>query len=221
MSIEHISAKQILKVLMQIHIYVWLKYCYLNNNWYHTAWMIIHTRLFSPRDSLFDKFTHNKYFWLIKLQVWITMIFILTHFGVHIISFLLHVVNAAAAGANLPPACSHFTLGDCAFPPPDGEVLNPEEKCMWSSGDESFAHCQAFCSHQWPSANYVIWERETTYCFCCIEHFKYYVATCQTVGGPPTPEINNCWASNQPCDVSNIMPNNIHVPFEMLYYYTL
>ena len=93
--------------------------------------------------------------------------------------------------------CNDFTIDKCHID--DGAIIETVK-------DVSEADCQFFCHTIYsPNCTFFIFDKKQHLCEIISEPFENYVDSCQKYAGPKTPNITECYESNDECKVSNYL----------------
>ena len=124
------------------------------------------------------------------------------------VRFLVFIV-AGVFISNLPfiqlqlefATCNDFTIDTCHID--DGAIIETVK-------DVSEADCQFFChTIYFANCTFFIFDKKQRLCEIISEPFGSYVDSCKKYAGPVTPNITECYESNEECKVSKCVVINL------------
>ena len=111
---------------------------------------------------------------------------------IRFITLIFFAVNASSHQSNAQ-TCQDITIDKCFF---DDDGLIETLK------DVDEASCQFYCNVIYAGqCNFFIYDHKQVLCELLQEPFGNYVDSCRKIGGPPSPSVDSCQDSNDPCKV--------------------
>ena len=111
---------------------------------------------------------------------------------IRFMTLIFLAVNVSSHQSNAQ-TCQDITIDKCFF---DDDGLIETLK------DVDEASCQFYCNVIYAGqCNFFIYDHKQVLCELLQEPFGNYVDSCRKIGGPPSPSVDSCQDSNDPCKV--------------------